>query len=184
MERQSSGYDRLPTKYFAYYWYFFTRRIMRARPVNPICSMAICVLLLPVVATAQQAWDKLDVVDGQNPTLRYGFFTEPTGQVRMGRYYFIDDGAQLRVKLAPYGRTAVELPVRRYDRNEGVLELGWEGKPDRACLLKRQNESLFLGNCIEKFVVRLAKTCSLDRHDSRISRWLYVRLALWLRQQT
>jgi hypothetical protein len=121
--------------------------------MNLVCSMAIGALLLTGVAAAQQDWDELDVVDGANPTLRYGFYTEPTGQVQMGRYYFIDDGVQLRVRLAPYGRTAVELPVRRYDRDDGVLELGWEGKPDRTCRLKRQNKMLFLGNCIEKNVV-------------------------------
>lgn len=99
--------------------------------------------------TAQQAWDDLDVVDGLNPTLRYGFYTEPSGQVQMGRYYFIDDGTNLRVRLAPYGVTPLELPVRSYDRSNGMMELGWEGKPDRVCRLRRHTELLFAGNCLE-----------------------------------
>jgi hypothetical protein len=91
----------------------------------------------------------MDVTDGPNPTLRYGFYTETSGRVTMGRYYFIDDGSSLRVRLVEFGRTAVELPVHSYDRNSGRLELGWEGKPDRKCRLDRQNDTAFLGNCIE-----------------------------------
>lgn len=104
-------------------------------------------------AVAEPSWDQLDVIDGPNPTLRYGFFTEPSGTVRMGRYYFIDNGDTLRVRLAEYGKTPVDLPVRRFDRAAGVLELGWEGKPTRTCRLDRQNEALFLGNCLEEFSV-------------------------------
>ena len=33
--------------------------------------------------------------------------------------------------MPAFGKTAVELPVLKYDRGSGVLELGWEGKPDR-----------------------------------------------------
>lgn len=107
------------------------------------------VILIPTCATSRQVWDEMDVIDGVNPTLRYGFYTEPSGRVAMGRYYFIDDGDNLRITLVAFGKTAVELPVRRYDRGSGVLELGWEGKPDRTCRLDRQNDTLFLGNCIE-----------------------------------
>jgi hypothetical protein len=102
---------------------------------------------------SQQAWDEMDVIDGPNPTLRYGFYTEPSGDVAMGRYYFIDDGRNLRVRLVAFGKTAIELPVREYDRENGVLELGWDGKPDRRCRLDRQTDALFLGNCIEHLSV-------------------------------
>ena len=115
-----------------------------------ILSLAI---LIPICATSQQAWDEMDVVDGPNPTLRYGYYTEPSGQVTMGRYYFVDDGTQLRVRLVAFGKTAVELPVRKYDRDNGTLELDWDGKPDRKCRLDRQNDTLFLGNCIEHLTV-------------------------------
>ena len=121
--------------------------------MNFFRGVFICALLLPVCATAQQNWDDLDVLDGPNPTLRYGFYTEPSGQVQMGRYYFIDDGVGLRVRLAPYGRTAVELPVHSYNRSDGLLELGWEGKPDRTCRLRRYTDLLFVGNCVEKLDV-------------------------------
>ncbi len=132
-------------------------------------SLAICLLLLPVTASTQQAWDELDVVDGPNPTLRYGFYTEPTGEVRMGRYYFVDDGVELRVRLAPYGKTAVELPVRIYDRHDGMLELGWEGTPERTCRLQRQNDKLFLGNCIERLAVM---PISIRVADERDAEWM------------
>jgi len=121
--------------------------------MNFFRGVFICVLLLPVCATAQQDWDELDVRGGPNPTLRYGFHTEPSGQVLMGRYYFIDDGTGLRVSLAPFGKTAMELPVHSYDRTDGLLELGWEGKPERTCRLQRYTELLFVGNCIEKLDV-------------------------------
>jgi len=104
-------------------------------------------------ARSQQVWDDLEVIDGPNPTLRFGFYTETSGKVEMGRYFFVDDGKHLRVRLAPYGRTPVELPVRNYNRTTGELLLGWEGKPDRTCLLERQNDQLFLGNCTEKLSV-------------------------------
>ena len=71
----------------------------------------------------------------------------------MGRYYLIDDGTHLRVRLVEYGKAAVELPVRKYDRDSGTLELDWTGKPDRKCRLDRQNDALFLGNCIEDLTV-------------------------------
>jgi hypothetical protein len=89
-------------------------------------NVIICGLLLPVCATAQQEWDDLDVLDGPNPTLRYG---------------------------SPFGRTAVKLPVRSYDRTDGLLELGWEEKPGRKCRLQRHTELLFMGNCMEKLAV-------------------------------
>lgn len=110
-------------------------------------------LLISVIAFAQQDWDAMDVLDGPNPTLRYGFYTETSGRIMMGRYYFIDDGDNLRVRLAPFGKTAVELPVQKYDRENGVLELAWEGHPERRCRLEQQNEGLFLGNCVERLAV-------------------------------
>jgi len=116
-------------------------------------SIFLFAILIPICAMSQQVWDEMDVVDGTNPTLRYGFYTEPSGRVTMGRYYFIDDGGDLRVRLVEFGKTAVELPVRKYDRNDGVLELGWAGKPGRTCRLDRQNNELFLGNCIEHLTV-------------------------------
>lgn len=94
-------------------------------------------------------WDEYDVIDGPNPTLRYGFYTESNGVVNMGRFYFIDDGLELRVRLAPYGKTAIDLPVLEFNRGEGIIELGWEEKPNCSCKLIKQNEFLFLGNCIE-----------------------------------
>jgi hypothetical protein len=102
---------------------------------------------------AEVSWDELDVIDGPNPTLRYGFYTEPSGRVNMGRYYFVDDGDNLRVRLAEYGKAPIELPVRSFDRERGVLETGWEGRPGRTCRLNRQNDALFLGNCLEGFNV-------------------------------
>ncbi len=131
--------------------------------------VAICLLLLPVAGGAQQAWDDLDVIDGLNPTLRYGFYTEASGKVQMGRYYFVDDGNHLRVRLAPYGRTPVDLPVRAYDRATGELVLGWEGKPDRTCFLERQNDQLFLGNCIENLSVL---PISIRIADERDNEWM------------
>jgi hypothetical protein len=113
----------------------------------------LLVFLVPAVSSSQQVRDELDVIDGPNPSLRYGFYTLPSGQVAMGRYYFIDDGDSLHVSLVPYGRTAIELPVHQFDRNRGMLELGWQGKPDRMCRLNRQNDALFLGNCIENELV-------------------------------
>ena len=95
------------------------------------------------------SWDKYDIIDGPNPTLRYGFYTDSNGQIQMGRYYFIDDGVNLRVRLAPFGIKAIELPVLEFDRSEGILKLAWEGKPNCICELVRQNEFLYLGNCIE-----------------------------------
>lgn len=111
------------------------------------------VILMPTRAMSQQVWDEMDVIDGPNPTLRYGFYTQASGQVAMGRYYFIDDGDSLRVRLVPFGKTAVELPVHKYDRDNGVLKLSWDGKPNRRCRLDRQNDELFLGNCIENLMV-------------------------------
>ena len=62
-------------------------------------SIFLPTILIPISAMSQQVWDEMDVIDGPNPTLRYGFYTEPSGQVTMGRYYFIDDGNSLRVRL-------------------------------------------------------------------------------------
>jgi len=107
-------------------------------------------LLISSEVEAQEiSWDEFDVIDGANPTLRYGFYTESNGEIRMGRFYFIDDGVNIRVRLAPFGKTTTELPVREFNRTEGILELSWEGKPNCICRLVKQNEFLFLGNCIE-----------------------------------
>jgi hypothetical protein len=137
-----------------------------AAPVNSFRSVLLFAILFPVCAAAQQAWDELDVVDGPNPTLRYGFYTEPSGQLNMGRYYFIDDGSTLRVRLAPFGKAAVELPVRDYDRDQGTLELGWEGKPDRICRLQRQSDKLFLGNCTEHLAIMPIAIRVVDDFDA------------------
>jgi hypothetical protein len=117
----------------------------------------------------QQVRDEMDVVEGTNPTLRYGFYTEPSGQVAMGRYYFIDDDEGLRVSLVPFGKTAVELPVNQYDRENGVLELGWQGKPNRRCRLDRQNDAVFLGNCIEGTMVMPIAIRVVNQYDEE---WL------------
>lgn len=117
--------------------------------MNPVRLLCLGLLAVPAYLAAQQVQDDLDVIDGDNPTLRYGFHTEPSGQIQAGRYYFIDDGDSLKVTLLAYGKTAVPLPVKDYDREAGVLELGWEDKPDRRCRLDRHGDSLFLGNCLE-----------------------------------
>ncbi len=110
----------------------------------------VFLLLLTLESFGQDlSWDKFDSIDGPNPTLRYGYYTEPDGQIKMGRYYFIDTGTELKVRLAPYGKTATNLPVLEFNRNKGIIELSWEGKPNRKCTLIKQNDSLFLGNCIE-----------------------------------
>ena len=122
----------------------------------------IVLLAFSVSAKSQDlSWDQYDVVDGPNPTLRYGYYTQADGTLEMGRYYFIDSGSELTVRLAPYGKTPTELPVLAFDRNKGILKLGWEGKPDRECQLIKQGQSLFLGNCIENnavmpMVIRIA----------------------------
>ena len=142
----------------------------------PVLGIAMSVLLAfggGGATPPQQDWDRLDVIDGPNPTLRYGFYTEPSGQLRMGRYYVFEEGARLRVRLAPYGRTGVELPVRRHDREGGVLELGWEGKPGRTCRLQRQNERLFLGNCTEGLAVMPMAIRVADDSDAE---WMGVHL--------
>jgi hypothetical protein len=113
----------------------------------------LSVIVTSVCANAQQVWDKMDVLDGPNPSLRYGFYTEPSGRVTMGRYYFINDGDNLRISLVAFGKTAVKLPVQKFDRNSGALEFGWEGRPDRKCRLDRHDDELFLGNCIEHLTV-------------------------------
>ena len=110
----------------------------------------IILLAFSLKSIAQDlSWDKYDVIDGLNPTLRYGYYTESDGIIKMGRYYFIDNGSELKVRLAPYGKTATDLPVLKFDRNKGIIKLGWDGKPNRKCELIKQNDSLFLGNCIE-----------------------------------
>lgn len=111
----------------------------------------IILLTFPLESMAQDlSWDKYDLIDGPNPTLRYGYYTESDGVIKMGRYYFIDDGSELKVRLAPYGKTPTDLPVLEFDRTKGIIKLGWEGKPNRHCKLIKQNDSLLLGNCLEK----------------------------------
>lgn len=123
------------------------------------------VLLMPTHAMPQQVRDVLDVVAGSNPTLRYGFYTQASGQVAMGRYYFVDDGENLRLSLVRFGKAAVELPVFRYARDEGVLEFGWDGKPNRKCRLDRENDQLLLGNCIEGLIVMPIAIRVVNRYD-------------------
>ena len=129
-------------------------------------SIIVFAVLIPSSAMSQQVWDKMDVVDGPNPTLRYGFHTEPSGRVTMGRYYFVDDGRKLHVRLVEFGKTAVELPVRKYDRKNGVLELDWDGKPDRRCRLDRHNDALFLGNCVEYLSVMPIAIRVVNEYDA------------------
>ena len=125
-------------------------------------QILIILITISLDSIAQDlSWDKYDVIEGPNPTLRYGYYTESDGTIKMGRYYFIDDGSNLRVRLAPYGKTATDLPVLEFDRNEGIIKLGWDGKPDRECKLMKQGDSHFLGNCIENnsvmpMVIRIA----------------------------
>jgi hypothetical protein len=122
----------------------------------------IILLTFSLESIAQDlSWDKYDVIDGPNPTLRYGYYTESNGMIKMGRYYFIDNGSELKVRLAPYGKTATDLPVLEFDRNKGFIKLGWDGKPHFECTLTNQGDSLFIGNCIEKnsvmpMVIRIA----------------------------
>lgn len=126
---------------------------------------ALVLLTLPVSVFSEPDWDALDVIDGPNPTLRYGFYTESGGQVRMGRYYFIENDDQLRLRFAPYGKTPVELPVSSYDQATGKLIFGWDGRPDRTCELHRQNDRLFLGNCIEPLSVLPIAIRTADERD-------------------
>ena len=84
-----------------------------------------------------------------NSNLRFGFYTEASGQVQPARYEFIEDEESLQVSLALYGNAPVDLPVLVYDRAAGTLELGWSGHPDRRCRLDRVGENHFLGNCVE-----------------------------------
>lgn len=117
---------------------------------NIVEIILLTFLIIPSVVIAQEvSWDKYDKTRGSNPTLRYGFYTDSDGKIQSGRYYFIDDGVNLRIRLAPYGKTPAELPVLEFDRTEGILKLGWEGRPNCFCRLIQENESLFLGNCIE-----------------------------------
>ena len=122
----------------------------------------IILLAFSLESIAQDlSWDRYDVIDGPNPTLRYGYYTESDGIIKMGRYYFIDNGSELKIKLAPFGKTHIDLPVIEFERNKGIIKLGWDGKPNRECKLIKQSDSLFLGNCIEKnsvmpMVIRIA----------------------------
>ncbi len=117
------------------------------------------------------SWDKYDVIVGPNPTLRYGYYTESDGIIKMGRYYFIDDGSELKVRLAPYGQTATDLPVLDFNRDEGIIELAWKGKPNRKCKLIKQNDSLFLGNCIEGNAVMPMAIRTANENDNE---WMGV----------
>lgn len=135
---------------------------------NLRCILSLAILV-PAFAMSQQVRDEMDVADGPNPTLRYGFYTQPSGHVAMGRYYFVDDGESLRVTLVPFGKTAVELPVRMYDRENGKLELGWEGKPDRSCRLDRLDDTVFLGNCVEDLKVMPIAIRVVNEYDEE---WL------------
>lgn len=129
--------------------------------INKLLILTI-LLAFSLESDAQDlSWDKFDVIDGPNPTLRYGYYTESDGKIIMGRYYFIDNGSELKVRLAPFGKKATDLPVHEFDRNKGIIRLGWDGKPDLKCTLIKQGDSLFIGNCIEKnsvmpMVIRIA----------------------------
>ena len=124
-------------------------------------------LIIPSAVIAQEvSWDEYDNVRGSNPTLRFGFYTEPDGKIQSGRYYFIDDGVNLRIRLAPYGKTPAELPVLEFDRTEGILKLGWEGRPNCFCRLVQENESLYLGNCIENNIVMPIAIRTLSEFDT------------------
>ncbi len=91
------------------------------------------------------------------PEVRFGFYTETDGIVRLGRYLVRDDGVDMTITLAPYGRRPVELPVHSYERESGALELGWAGKPQRQCLLEGLGEDSFSGNCVEgEYVMPMA----------------------------
>ena len=101
-------------------------------------------------AHAQNEWDRYDVVDGENPTLRHGFYVSENGQIELGRYYFLDDGENLQIRLAPYGQPQTELIVSRFDRKEGTLELVWGNNAERTCQLTRYTNALFLGTCTQE----------------------------------
>ena len=90
-----------------------------------------CAVALPL--NAQDEWDRYDVVDGDNPTLRYGFYVNDDEQIELGRYYFFDDGNNLRIRLAPYGQSPTEFIVSRFDRVKGELELRWGENSERTC---------------------------------------------------
>ena len=40
--------------------------------MNLVSSIAMSVVLMAGAETSAEDWDRLDVVDGRNPTLRYG----------------------------------------------------------------------------------------------------------------
>jgi len=107
-----------------------------------------CAVSLPL--NAQNEWDRYDVVDGKNPTLRYGFYVGETGQIELGRYYFLDYGQDLEIRLAPYGKPQTKLIVSRFDRKEGVLELVWGEDAAHTCRLIRHTDALFLGTCTQE----------------------------------
>ncbi|MEN2284336.1 hypothetical protein AAGF08_19485 [Algoriphagus sp. SE2] len=138
--------------------------------------MLIILLAFSLESIAQDlSWDKYDVTEGPNPTLRYGYYTESDGIIKMGRYYFIDNGSELKVRLAPYGKTATDLPVLEFDRNKGIIRLGWEGKPKRKCKLIKQGESLFIGNCIEENLVMPMVIRNANENDQE---WMGVYFAV------
>lgn len=82
-------------------------------------------------------------------TVLFGFYTNPDGEKRPGRYILFDDGTRLEITLARYGQTPVHLPVVAYDRDSGVVEVDWEGNPRRRCKLTRKSGTHFEGDCIE-----------------------------------
>ena len=124
-------------------------------------------------AHAQENTDSLDVTDGDNPTLRYGFYTGMDGVVQPGRFYFVDDGESLEITLANYGQSPVKLPVLSYDRESGLLTLGWDGLPVRRCELQRYEPDLFLGNCVEgEAVMPMSIRISNDFDADMKGRWL------------
>lgn len=112
-------------------------------------AVFLALLLVPALLQGQQTRDDLDQVRGDNPTLRYGYYTLPSGQQQAARYYFVDDGENLRVTLAQYGKPVVELPLSSFDREAGVLVLNWQDEPQRVCRLERQQGNAYLGACTD-----------------------------------
>lgn len=106
-------------------------------------------LLGSSLSSAQVNWDDFDIVFGDNPTLRYGYYTDVNQEIYQGRFYFIDDGKSLSVRLAPYGLEPIDFLVEKYDRNAGDLVLTWIGSGTRQCELHNVGEQYYYGNCIE-----------------------------------
>lgn len=67
--------------------------------------MLIILLVVFFTSFAQDlSWDQYDVIDGPNPTLHFVFYNELDGIIKMGRYYFLDNGSELKVRFSTYGK--------------------------------------------------------------------------------